>query len=346
MPASIPSLRELARTLGLSHTTVSEALRGSPRVVASTRERVLAAAEAAGYRRNPLAGALMSELRRSRGGTFRGMLAIIDLEGPQRRPAHALRFNCELVGGAIERAEQLGFKVESFVLGRRGLPTARADTILQSRGIRGLFLLPVATPDLLDLDWNRYSGVYADYIIEKPPLNSVCSDHYRSMMTALKQLQSMGYARPGLVLHRGHDDRLLYRWEAGFEAHLGHSPGFEYIKPLIVPELTQEAFTPWFLAHKPDVVLCHRSEAIDWMEACGAHIPQTHGYCCLNVKTAATNCAGLDLQPRLLGARGMETLIAQLHRNEYGVPTAPSTTTIPGVWQDGPTLRSRVERIC
>ena len=39
-----PSLRELARSLGLSHTTVSEALRDSPRVKAATRERVLKAA--------------------------------------------------------------------------------------------------------------------------------------------------------------------------------------------------------------------------------------------------------------------------------------------------------------
>jgi len=33
-------------------------------------------------------------------------------------------------------------------------------------------------------------------------------------------------------------------------------------------------------------------------------------------------------------------LIAQIHRNEYGVPELPSTTTIPAAWVDGPTLRS------
>jgi hypothetical protein len=37
--------------------------------------------------------------------------------------------------------------------------------------------------------------------------------------------------------------------------------------------------------------------------------------------------------------RGVETLIAQIHRNEYGVPEIPSTTTIPAAWVDGPTLR-------
>ena len=75
-----PSLREIARSLGLSHTTVSEALRKSPRVRPETRMRVLRAAREAGYQPNPLAGALMSEMRRSRAGTFRGVLAIIDRE--------------------------------------------------------------------------------------------------------------------------------------------------------------------------------------------------------------------------------------------------------------------------
>ena len=44
MPAPAPSLRELARSLGLSHTTVSQALRGSLRVKKDTQKRVLKAA--------------------------------------------------------------------------------------------------------------------------------------------------------------------------------------------------------------------------------------------------------------------------------------------------------------
>jgi LacI family transcriptional regulator len=88
------------------------------------------------------------------------------------------------------------------------------------------------------------------------------------------------------------------------------------------------------------VVLCHRAEAIEWMESCGASVPRTHGFCCLNIMVNVVPCAGLDLQPWLLGVRGVELLIAQIHRNEYGVPELPSTTTIPAAWVDGPTLRN------
>ena len=73
--------------------------------------------------------------------------------------------------------------------------------------------------------------------------------------------------------------------------------------------------------------------------ATSIRVPATHGFCCLNVIMSAIPCAGLDLQPRLIGARGIELLIAQIHRNEYGVPEHPMTTTIPAIWVDGPTLR-------
>lgn len=52
------NLKNLARTLGISETTVSRALNGYPEVSERTRQRVLEAARAAGYRPNPLARSL------------------------------------------------------------------------------------------------------------------------------------------------------------------------------------------------------------------------------------------------------------------------------------------------
>ncbi len=52
------NLKNLAKTLGISETTVSRALNGYPEVSERTRERVLAAAQAAGYRPNPMARSL------------------------------------------------------------------------------------------------------------------------------------------------------------------------------------------------------------------------------------------------------------------------------------------------
>jgi LacI family transcriptional regulator len=112
------------------------------------------------------------------------------------------------------------------------------------------------------------------------------------------------------------------------------------LPPLIQPEITRAAFIPWFKKTRPDVVLCHRAEVIPWMEECGADIPHTHGFCCLNVTINTTPCSGIDLQPHLLSARGVELVIAQIFRNEYGIPEVPSSTTIPARWIEGATLSS------
>lgn len=337
---SAPSLRQLAHQLGLSHTTVSEALRGSPRVKPATRAKVLKAAETLGYHRNPLAGALMSEMRRSRAGTFRGVLAVLDLDGPEERPDGAVRYHRELARGATARAEELGFKADAFAVGRGALSLERLDNILQSRGIGGIFLLPVReTPDLTRLDWTHFSGIYSDYVIEHPGLHAVCADHYRSMLTVLDRISALGYKRPGLVLSAPHDARLLHRWEAAYHAYQTHHDGMTRLPPLIMDSPNQADFVRWYRTVKCDVVLAHMPEALEWMRAAGASVPEKHGFCCLNVMNSLTPCAGLDLQPRLLGVRGMELLISMVLRNECGAPEQPMTTTVPAVWLDGPTVR-------
>lgn len=336
---SSPSLRKLAQELGLSHTTVSEALRGSSRVKQETRTKVMAAAKELGYQRNPLAGALMSEMRRSKAGTFRGVLAVLDLDGPEGRPAGAARYHRELTKGATARAEELGFKADVFSVGQGDLSLERLDTILQSRGIRGIFLLPVReTPDLSRLGWSHFSGIYSDYVIEHPGLHAVCPDHYRAMLTALDRLRALGYKRPGMMMSAPHDKRLLHRWEAAYHAYQTHHDGMTRLPPLILSEPNKEDFIRWFRTVKCDVVLAHNPEVLQWMKAAGAKVPETHGFCCLNVLNSEAPCAGLDLQPRLLGARGVELLISQVLCNEVGAPQIPMTTVIPSAWVDGPTL--------
>src|SRR5512138_2712182 len=193
MSATAPTLRSLAKVLGLSRTTVSDALRGSPRVDPNTAARVRKAAREAGYRRNPLAGALMSELRRSRGTAFRGVLAAVDFNEPDR-PENAVPYHRELVLGAETRATALGFKVEKFSVGHAGVSVQRLDSILQSRGIHGVILLPAwEEPDLSNLDWTQFAEIYTDYMIERPALHSVCSDHHRSLLAALQRLRTLGY---------------------------------------------------------------------------------------------------------------------------------------------------------
>ena len=337
---SAPTLRTLARSLGLSRTTISDALRGSPRVKAETVQRVREAAKAAGYEHNPLTGAVMSQLRRSRGQQFRGVLAALEIVGADRG-AHAERYNEAVLKGVSDRAGELGFKMERFQLGPDGMRLNRLDTILHTRNIQGLVLLPASgLPDLSGLSWERYTAVYADLFINHPPLHCVCMDHYRSMVMLLRELHARGYRRPGLFMEIAIDERLQYRWEGAFLAIQKYLPNITEVPALRGPTITREDFVPWFRKYKPDVVLGHFPEAIEWMRSCGARLPKTHGFVCLNTLRTVEPCAALDFQPGQIGARAAELVIGQLLHNELGIPVQPSLTTIPALFREGPTVRA------
>ena len=340
-PDSRPTIRSLARLLRISRTTVSEALRNQPRVSARTRERVQAAARAAGYRFNPLASSILSEIRRTHLSTFHGVLAAVSLEEPAR-PRFPGPFWLNLLRGAADRATELGFKLERFMVGQRGLSVHRLDTILRSRGIRGVLIMPAwRRPDFTQLSWTNYTGVYADYLIDLPALHSVCPDHPRAMMGATERLHGLGYRRPGLVVLEQESSRLQHRWVAAFLAYVHLHPELAVVPPLLLPEMTPEPFMRWFKKYRPDVVLGHRAEMISWMTACGARVPETHGFCCLNIHLNTVPCAGIDQQPYQVGVRSIDIVISQLHRNEYGIPEVPCNTTVPSRWVNGPTLPAR-----
>lgn len=334
------TIRSIARELKLSRSTVSDALRGSPKVKVETAQLVREYARSVGYRSNPLTSALMSEMRRSRNGSFRGMLAAIVRDEPSR-PAHAIAHFRELLRGATLRAAELGFKLERFSLGGEGVPLRRLGTILDSRGIKGVILLPSwEDPDYSELDWSRFAGIYTDYFIQSPPLHSICTDHHRSMTLALNRLKVLGYTRPGLVLQLHQDERLQHRWEAAFLAFQKHYLTGNVVPPLVQANLTEKAFCAWFKRHKPDVVIGHGNETPQWMAGCGAQVPHTHGFFSLNILTQDSPCAGLDQRPRLLGAQAADLVIGKLQQDEIGIPENATLTTIPGLWTDGPTLRS------
>lgn len=340
-----PTLRTLAKSLGLSRTTVSDALRGLSRVNPETIKRVKAAADAAGYTRNPLTGEVMSQMRRSDGQLFRGVLAALEIvEDP--RPSHVDRYNNAVLEGARDRAKKIGFTVEHFDVTREHLRLPRIDSILNARGIRGIVVLPCSGfPDLSSLTWSRLTAVYADYFIDRPALHCVCPDHYRAMITTMQTLHERGYRRPGLVIDMVLEERLQYRWEGAFQSIRGIMPETDSIPILKFETITRESFVEWFKKHDPDVVLSHVSDVVTWMKLCGAKIPQDHGFVCLNSLRTSTPCAALDHQPHEIGARAAELVVGQVIHNESGAPAQPSLTSVPTRWIEGPTVLAPRETV-
>ena len=333
-----PSIRSLAELTGFSKATVANALNGSHRVATATVEKVRAAAAKAGYQRNPMVGAMMSAMRRSQVSTLQGVLAVAEIAEPDR-PEHG-PFNRQLISGCNESAEALGFKLESYQLGPGGLSPERLCRVLKARGIRGLILLPSwRTPKFSSFDWSRLSAVYADYIPETPTLNSVCCDHYRSMLELLNRLHARGYRRPGLVLESGRDERVHLRMSAALGAFQSAHRDVHAIKPFLSSDISKLNVVKWIARAKPDVVLSHHTDVLDWMQAAGLRVPKEIGFAALNLAKSNRSCAGLDLRPREIGRCAVEILIGQIRREAWGAPRVPTNTTLLAEFVDGDTLQ-------
>jgi hypothetical protein len=131
--------------------------------------------------------------------------------------------------------------------------------------------------------------VYTDYIIKKPALNCVTTDPYKSVVETLQRLVERGYRRPGLFIETERDSRTHFRFCAPFRSFPLKEKFYESVPPLLVKERDRSLFARWFLKYKPDVVLSHHTDALDWMEELGARVCEFE--CALS--RAAVRSAGL-----------------------------------------------------
>ena len=331
------TLRSLARKLGLSPTTVSDALRGRGRVSEPTVLRVRAAAKELGFQVNPLSSTIFSEVRRGRHDGLQGVIAAIDLQENNHWPHGP--FPAELVKGARQRARQMGFEVETFVAGGADMSLRRLDGVLRTRGIHGVLILPSwFQPDVRALDWTRLAGIYTDYVTSQPALHVVCLDHYASMYTLLRRLHGRGYRRPGYILEKQRSARIQHRQRAAFHAFTEVNRDVERVEVAVTPEAPRrEEFIRWFRAEKPDVVITHAAAVQDWIdEEVGG---EETGFVLLNRVDCVRPCACLDQQPHVLGARALEMVAGQVLCGVYGPPERATRTQLEARWIEGPSVR-------
>lgn len=344
MNSNTVTIKQIAEKAGVSIATVSMALRRSPKIRAATAERVRELALALGYRPNPLVSALMARIRESSPSREQVAIGAIYLGADERRAPNAA-FLAEIFAGAVERAESLGFRLALFRSGEKGLTMRRLREILLSRGIHGLIVLPSSDLDLkLELDWSHFAAVAIGYSLVEPSLHRVVPDHFQALLEAFEQLGRHGYRRIGLIMDTGTDLRVRHKWAALLEWHNSRNDPALRVPLCLVPEITRETFLAWFDRHRPDVVVSPRQWVAEWMEAEGLSLPQDVGFAHLNWTERSAPCSGIDQRSAMLGAAAVESVVAQLHRNERGLPTVAQTLAIEGKWVDGPTTRRRVTR--
>lgn len=333
-----PTLRSLAELCGLSTSTVSRALSGHPNVRPDVRTRILEEARRLGYNRNQLVSTLMAHVRKDRTRQFIGNLAILHIPSPHQ--PDLLPMQLEIIRGATDRAAELGFHLDVMKLGKDGAGPEAMGRVLRARGVLGvIFLQPNSNRSTESFPWEHFASLHIDYNSPELRHHTVSLDHHFTLTTALHRLRDLGYRRAGLFITRHKDERLVHKWSAAFRSFQLNQGGIGQVPVFLRDTIEQPDLLAWYRKHKPDLIIGHVDQATRWFEESGIPVPGRLGYFNLNWNERTLPCAGLDLRPELHGVVAVETLAAQIHRNERGLPADPRTVMISGRWIDGPTLR-------
>lgn len=354
-PSPAGGLQKIADLAGVSRMTVSRALRNQPNVKPAVREKILRIAAEIGYRPDPLISTLMARLKQQRPGHVSEVIAFLsaDSEGPEQwsRSTTARRF----FEGASARARQLGYRLEHFWAGERGLTPQRLSRMLWARSISGLLLAPSYAAhqhNYAGFDWRNFAPACLGYTMTHPELHRACNNQYLTMRTALNRLREMGYRRPGLAISRSDDNRVLNHWQAAYLASQAIHAGPDQQLPIFLSDTRMESpanrrpFQRWVLAHRPDVVVsvCHYF-LMDWIREAGLRIPDDMGYADLDLTLHMMGkVSGMDQNSERVGAAAVDLIAGQHHRNERGIPDVPTVISVTGEWREGRTVRDSSAR--
>lgn len=337
-------MAEVAKAVGVSKNTVSLALRGSPRISAETRKRIVETAEAMGYRLNPTVAHLMAQLRQNRSPGYQATLAIIN--GNKARDAFTHHSTIPYyVLGCRRRAKQLGYQLDEFWLHEPDMPASRWLSIFRARNIRGILIVGLMDHNRLPANlaplWDEFPSVVTGVRTREPALSFACSDHHALALEALEKAVSLGYQRPALVLDSVIDQLTEGRFTAGFLT--GQSrlvPGKQRVHAfydVAAARGDRSLFAKWLEKNKPDVIFTLYHEVKRWLQDLGMRVPEDVGLIQYEWRPDHSEWAGMDQRNDLVGEAAMDMLISMVHHNERGVPEHPRATMIGCHWVDGTT---------
>jgi LacI family transcriptional regulator/LacI family repressor for deo operon, udp, cdd, tsx, nupC, and nupG len=184
-------LKDVARVAGVSISTVSRVLTGSPLVNEETRARVQQAMDALDYRPNRVARRLRRDTARA---SLIGLI-VPDIQNP---------FFAELVRGVESVAQQHGYMVFLGNSDEDAAKEKRYVDLMLAESVDGL-ILPPSSDNAQALSALARAGlpvVCVDRRVPKVTLDAVIADNVHGAYAAVDHLLRLGHRRIGFVVGR------------------------------------------------------------------------------------------------------------------------------------------------
>lgn len=345
--------RDIARASGYGQSTVSMALRNDPRLPEETRHRIQETATALGYQPDAGVARLMARVREGRLKSQAQPLAYVvcwnSLESHYQYEAYRL-----FRAGATARAAEFGYQLEDFWVNERGISGVRLAQILRTRAIPGMLVAPVSVPydhpgrhgQQVDLPCADFAVATIGYSLLSPAAHRATHDHAQGAETAVARLLAAGHRRIGYVSSAAVNARVEGRWLAGYLLAQHSIPKKDQVPPLILEGFTGRnwpIFHKWWQRWKPEaLVTVEYDEVTRCLDGYGIRVPGDVAIAHLDAAVAAKPCAGIDQRSKDVGAAALDMLLAQIHRNERGIPALRKTVLLEGRWVEGTGMNAGV----
>ena len=346
-PAPSPrvSLRDIGLKLGVSHVTVSLALRGDPRISLARREEVQRVARELGYSPDPMLTSLSAYRQAKQTVSIKATIAWINQWEKPRKLRSLQEFDAYW-NGAHDYATRLGYRLEEFVVGP-GMSSQRLQQILLARTIRGILIPPHTSGlDLPGFDWGQFAVVRFGISVVQPRVHVVTSDQLQCAFMAFERMWERGYRRIGYLTSRRYDRNTGGNFRAGYlSAQDVHVPLRRHLQPLALSEENTPSdarnLERWLKAVKPDGVITAIPALPELLQQVGCRVPEDLGVAALSLLDGRFD-AGIDQKSEEVGRVAMATLAGLIQQNERGIPEYCRRVLVEGRWVDGSSLPSRV----
>ena len=339
--AGRPNMQQIADAAAVSKSAVSLALRNDPRIPEGTRRRIQQVAEKMGYQRNPVVDTLMSQLRAGRQPGFQANLALINCA-----PFEDLNSNetfKRLREGVLKRSQKLGYGVEEFWLQKPDLRPQRLKQILDTRGIRGIVLVGILGLDEIDdekfaLFYNGFACAVIGTAQLNKQINCSTNDQYLTARRATRKVLEMGYRRPMLVVPEADDAVLENKFSAGFYSIVKSLPKRDQLEAISLEPGSAKQASKAVKARQADVIITNQSAFYQDLLDSGLNIPEDVGFVHLDWHAGLKEMAGMRQNNKVVGQVGVDLVVGQLQRNEFGAQEFPQVVEIESIWVDGSSL--------
>ena len=334
------TMRDIAKHLSISASTVSLALRNDPRIKLELRKTIKSTAQEMGYQADPALSALASYRFSKNGGGHYNTIGVI-IDHPDEAIFHATETNQRLIQGIRSKAKEYGYNVELFWLSRDYPSSESLDRVLQTRNIKALILQAFYHRSTqVHFNWDNYSVVKIDQFPESLKVDSVQSNQMLAVRIAVQKLRELGYKRIGLLTNEEDDIRSGNLITSGYFSEIQNDANIplQSYPPLLFKSGnsldTRESITKWVLTHRLQAVLSNWNCFELPIQEASHFLEDSCRFVSFCVDSRYAKQSGIDQRHDSIGEMAVTLLAQKLRAFETGQSDSPTIHLVSPCWKE------------